>query len=190
MKIVDLDSSNIKPTKERPQMVEGYEWNSVVQNYITQYRGLVSKSDCKKIVDKHKSAEWTEMRHDDTRVCDAVSVDEECDSILFDAFGKMLNLYCADFWRAASSTQDQGYTLSRYRMSDYCPLVHQSKGASLSAGIIINDDCEGGEFQLFGNFKLDATVGTGFIFPSSFMYPFEILPVTEGTRYIATTSFL
>ena len=52
----------------------------------------------------------------------------------------------------------------------------------------MNDAYEGGEVALFNRelvYKLDA--GDVLVFPSNFMYPHEIMPVTEGTRYSIIT---
>jgi hypothetical protein len=59
---------------------------------------------------------------------------------------------------------------------------------ALTAVWAINDDYEGGEWGFFDNrisFKL--SLGDAMCFPSNFMYPHSISPVTKGTRYSAIT---
>ena len=46
----------------------------------------------------------------------------------------------------------------------------------------INDDYEGGEFMLC-NEEIKLKQGDCIIFPSVFLYPHEVKPVTKGTRY-------
>ena len=48
---------------------------------------------------------------------------------------------------------------------------------------ILNDDYEGGELIMFEDEKIDTKKGDLLIFPSNFLYPHEIAPVTEGVRY-------
>ena len=83
---------------------------------------------------------------------------------------------------------DTGYSLLRYSASDYCPIHHEPVGSGIRA-IINLSECDGGELQFYGKAKVDSSVGTGTIFPSSFMFPYEVLPVTEGFRYHVTTTF-
>ena len=48
---------------------------------------------------------------------------------------------------------------------------------------ILNDDYEGGELIMFEDKKIDTKKGDILIFPSNFLYPHEITPVTKGVRY-------
>ena len=48
---------------------------------------------------------------------------------------------------------------------------------------ILNDDFEGGELIMFEDKKIDTKKGDLLIFPSNFLYPHEITPVTKGVRY-------
>ena len=48
---------------------------------------------------------------------------------------------------------------------------------------ILNDDYEGGELIMFGDKKIDTKKGDLIIFPSNFLYPHKITPVTKGVRY-------
>jgi predicted 2-oxoglutarate/Fe(II)-dependent dioxygenase YbiX len=45
-----------------------------------------------------------------------------------------------------------------------------------------NDDYEGGELIVAGN-EIHYTAGSAIIFPSTFMFPHEIKPVTKGERW-------
>ena len=47
---------------------------------------------------------------------------------------------------------------------------------------VLNDDYEGGDFILCGE-KVDLKQGDCVIFPSVFLYPHEVTPVTKGSRY-------
>jgi predicted 2-oxoglutarate/Fe(II)-dependent dioxygenase YbiX len=47
---------------------------------------------------------------------------------------------------------------------------------------VFNDDYEGGEFMLC-NEEIKLKQGDCIVFPSVFLYPHEVKPVTKGTRY-------
>ena len=54
----------------------------------------------------------------------------------------------------------------------------------------LNDDYEGGEFAFFDRqLKYKLNKGDVLMFPSTFMYPHEVMPVTQGTRYSIITWF-
>ena len=60
------------------------------------------------------------------------------------------------------------------------PNLH-NKARKLSMTVLLNDDYEGGDLNLFGYENLKKEIGTMCFFPS-FM-PHEVTPVTKGTRY-------
>ena len=184
MKVIDLE----KP-QQPAKYIEGTEWDRVTQDYIRQYKGILTEEQCRTIISASEYGQWEEVEHNDTRVCDIALIQSSAlDDILFDAFGQMLKLYAEDFWRAASMHTDTGYSLLRYSASDYCPIHHEPVGSGIRA-IINLSECDGGELQFYAKEKVDSSVGTGIIFPSSFMFPYEVLPVTEGFRYHVTTTF-
>ena len=54
---------------------------------------------------------------------------------------------------------------------------------TLSVVGILNDDYEGGEFIMCEDKKIDTKKGDLIIFPSNFLYPHKVTPVTKGVRY-------
>jgi len=48
---------------------------------------------------------------------------------------------------------------------------------------ILNDNYKGGNFILFDDYDINLKEGDVLIFPSVFMYPHKVKPVTEGIRY-------
>jgi predicted 2-oxoglutarate/Fe(II)-dependent dioxygenase YbiX len=48
---------------------------------------------------------------------------------------------------------------------------------------LLNGEYEGGEFVMFKDTVIDMEPGTVIVFPSSFMYPHEVKPITSGVRY-------
>ena len=80
------------------------------------------------------------------------------------------------------------YSLNQ-TMKIHCDHIHdifdgKIKGIpTLSIIGILNDDYEGGELIMFEDKKIDIKKGDLIIFPSNFLYPHEITPVTKGVRY-------
>ena len=54
---------------------------------------------------------------------------------------------------------------------------------SVTASYAINDDYEGGELRFWKELSLGKESNSVHIYPSNFLYPHEVTPVTKGTRY-------
>ena len=87
--------------------------------------------------------------------------------------------------------EDSGYELLKYEVGDFY-IQHsdsfKEQPRALTVIMSMNDAYEGGEVALFNRelvYKLNA--GDILVFPSNFMYPHEIMPVTDGTRYSIIT---
>lgn len=87
--------------------------------------------------------------------------------------------------------EDSGYELLKYEVGDFY-IQHsdsfKEQPRALTVIMSMNDAYEGGEVALFNRelvYKLDA--GDVLVFPSNFMYPHEIMPITRGTRYSIIT---
>lgn len=90
--------------------------------------------------------------------------------------------------------EDSGYELLRYKEGQFYTQHTDSfkdRPRAVSCSFALNDDYEGGEFAFFDR-KLvyNLKKGSGIMFPSNFMYPHEIMPVTNGTRYSIVTWFV
>tara|TARA_R110000803_G_scaffold210692_1_gene283265 strand:+ start:2109 stop:2708 length:600 start_codon:yes stop_codon:yes gene_type:complete len=53
----------------------------------------------------------------------------------------------------------------------------------LSIVCLLNDDYGGGEFIMFDDYEIKFKAGDMIIFPSVFLYPHLVKPVTKGNRY-------
>lgn len=86
---------------------------------------------------------------------------------------------------------DTGYELLKYEEGDFY-IRHtdsfKEQQRMISCSIQLNDDYHGGEFAFFDkDLIIKASVGSVILFPSNFMFPHEIMPVTQGTRYSIVT---
>ena len=62
---------------------------------------------------------------------------------------------------------------------------------SVSCSFILNDDYDGGEFAFFDReIIIKGGKGSIIMFPSNFMFPHEVMPVTSGTRYSIITWYV
>ena len=74
-------------------------------------------------------------------------------------------------------------------LQNHCDHIHDlfdgvRKGIPILSIIgLLNDDYEGGELIMFEDKKIDIKQGDLLIFPSNFLYPHKIDPVTKGVRY-------
>ena len=74
-------------------------------------------------------------------------------------------------------------------MKEHCDHIHtifdgKRRGIPvLSIVGALNEDYEGGEFIMWETEKIELPQGSIMIFPSNFMYPHKVMPVTKGTRY-------
>jgi predicted 2-oxoglutarate/Fe(II)-dependent dioxygenase YbiX len=88
---------------------------------------------------------------------------------------------------------DSGYQLLRYFAGqfykEHCDNFTELP-RTVSCSFALNDDYEGGEWAFFNSrIKKKPKRGSALLFPSNFMYPHQILPITKGVRYSVITWF-
>jgi Rps23 Pro-64 3,4-dihydroxylase Tpa1-like proline 4-hydroxylase len=92
---------------------------------------------------------------------------------------------------AINFESNSGYDLLKYTEGCFYKQHIDSFMAAprhLAVSLHLNDDYEGGEFAFYNrDLKIKAPKGSAVVFPSNFMYPHEIMPVTKGTRYSIIT---
>lgn len=123
---------------------------------------------------------------------DIPALQTELDAQVFEGVSNVIDKYL-DGFPLCKISKDSGYLVLRYNEGGfYSEHTDSMTGGvffrSISCSIALNDDFEGGEFGFFGaKHKYVAPKGGAVLFPSNFMYPHEILPVTKGTRYSIIT---
>lgn len=120
-------------------------------------------------------------------------IDKNFDTLVYTAYNSVIHLYKQKFPSATVET-DEGYNILRYSVGgQYIEHVDQGKenNRSISAVISLNDNYEGGEIEFFGGeYKLTLKKGSIIVFPSNFLYPHRVCPVTSGVRYTIVTWFV
>ena len=91
-------------------------------------------------------------------------------------------------WNGYSGIRFNRYKKNK-KMAFHCDHIHtifdgKIRGVpSLSVLGALNDNYEGGEFIMFDNKEYKIKAGQVLIFPSSFMFPHKVEPVTKGIRH-------
>ena len=118
---------------------------------------------------------------------------QKLDKYIFASAGLTIKKYNEHF-PLCRIEEDSGYELLRYKEGQfYVQHTDSFKAAprAVSCSFALNDDFEGGEWGFFDREKvLKAPKGSAVLFPSNFMYPHEIMPVTKGVRYSIITWFI
>lgn len=182
-----------------------------IRDYIVAFENIISEDLCNEVLDEYRhDSNWINTvtgggLSRNIRRCDAINMSDNVviernqnkrkniDSKLFECANKAITKY-NDKFNYAQIQGDSGYSLLRYQEGefykqhiDHC--LQQPRIVSCS--FALNDDFEGGEFAFFNQeliYKIPK--GAALMFPSNFLYPHEIMPVTRRVRYSVITWFI
>lgn len=122
-----------------------------------------------------------------------LAVRQKLDKYLFTSAGLAIKKYREKF-PECTIQEDSGYELLRYKEGQFYTQHTDSfkdRPRAVSCSFALNDDYEGGEWGFFNRETvIKAPKGSAILFPSNFMYPHEIMPVTRGVRYSIITWFV
>lgn len=183
-----------------------------INDYIVVFDGVITDALCNAIINEFSNEEeWVktvvgggeikpEIRSAETIVLSYPHVIDKnpkvrakLDKYIFASAGLAIKKYNEKF-KDCKIQEDSGYELLRYKEGQFY-IQHtdsfKDRPRAVSCSFILNDDYEGGEFAFFDRaLKYKLKKGSCIIFPSNFMYPHEIMPVTSGTRYSIITWFI
>jgi predicted 2-oxoglutarate/Fe(II)-dependent dioxygenase YbiX len=118
---------------------------------------------------------------------------QKIDTALFSVTAQAIKEYARKF-PTIGIEKDTGYELLKYQTGGFYTShtdFLKDNPRVISCSFILNDDYEGGEFAFFKRDQIHKPKkGSCIMFPSNFMYPHEIMPVTSGTRYSIITWFV
>lgn len=183
-----------------------------INDYIVTFDEVITNALCDAILEEFKHGdEWVKTVVGAGRVDDKVRTAEtigisfdsivqknpkvraKLDKYIFASAGLAIKKYNQKFPKCQIE-QDSGYELLRYKEGQFYTTHTDSfkdRPRAVSCSFALNDDYEGGEFAFFDRelvYRLKK--GSCIMFPSNFMYPHEIMPVTSGTRYSIVTWFV
>jgi hypothetical protein len=184
-----------------------------LEKYIQVFEGVVSDDLCDRILAEYvDSQEWIATFLGDLNTVDksarsatAIGISSNTtinanpevryglDKELFQCAADVISKY-KDVYPLAEIEQDSGYDLLRYeegqfyiQHTDSCKVIPRT----ISCSFALNADYEGGEWGFWDrSLTIKIPKGAAILFPSNFMYPHEIMPVTKGTRYSVVTWFI
>lgn len=184
-----------------------------IADYLVVFEGVLTNNLCDAILEEFKDEEeWektvvgsggvvdSKIRTAETIVIsyDSVigknpKVRQKLDRYIFASAGLAIKKYKEKF-PLAFIEEDSGYELLRYKEGQFYTEHTDSFKArprAVSCSFALNDDYEGGEWGFWSREKvIKVPKGSAVMFPSNFMYPHEIMPVTSGTRYSIVTWFI
>jgi predicted 2-oxoglutarate/Fe(II)-dependent dioxygenase YbiX len=182
-----------------------------LKNYIYVVKNALSNEVCDEILNEFKSSdEWLDTViasgvNKNIRNCQTIIISfphviqknkdirHKLDNAIFDGASKCIKEYKIKFPHCKIE-EDSGYELLKYPEGGFY-IEHtdsfKARPRAVSCSFILNDDFEGGEFAFFNReLKYKIEKGDALLFPSIFMYPHEVMPVTKGTRYSIITWFI
>ena len=187
--------------------------NNKLEDYIYVIKNVLSEDTCNQILNEYKNLEeWKNALIESSNVqikkirnCQQILISSSSvinknfnlrhslDNDVYIAASKCINQYNKKF-QNCNIVQDNGYALLKYEEGGfYTSHIDSSKEfpRAIACSFVLNDNFEGGEFAFFNReLKYKLEKGDALMFPSNFMYPHEIMPVTKGTRYSIVTWFI
>jgi len=183
-----------------------------LEDYIQVFDNALPIELCNEILDEYKnSSDWesalvgTGVVDKNYRNCNQIMISgheiisknenkrRDIDIKIHEKLGETVKKY-KDLYEHFMIDIDTGYQLLRYNEGEYYTQHVDSfkeQQRSVSCSLHLNDDYEGGEFAFFDReIIIRSGAGSAIMFPSNFMYPHEIMPVTKGTRYSIITWFV
>lgn len=176
-----------------------------IKDYIKVYENIIEKDLCDAAVNSLSKEEiWEDHYYHnnttDERVAfendlqmswNNISEKQDIQNKLYTAIEKYIihDLKCDWFagWRGYSPIRFNRYKENK-KMNLHCDHIHDLFGPGINGIPILsivgelNSNYEGGEFVMWDT-VIKIPAGSVLIFPSNFMYPHKVNPVTSGTRY-------
>jgi hypothetical protein len=177
-----------------------------LEDYVVIIKDAVPDKLCDKAIKELKSANWSQHKfyNHQTKEHNALSGDKELqftgdpieshDEIMirvWQSIGQYIEHYKFPWfsgWSGHSNLKYNKYekgTLMKEHCDHITDLFEGEKRGIPTLSVIgaLNDNYSGGEFVMFKNKEYVFDKGDLIIFPSNFLYPHKVKPVTRGTRY-------
>jgi Rps23 Pro-64 3,4-dihydroxylase Tpa1-like proline 4-hydroxylase len=182
---------------------------TTLDEYIITLDNIVPEELCDRILEEYHNCNlWkpsltkgNNKARNCSRICISTSdtiqenfdIRKKLDNDFYVCASKAINEYKKIFSNLSSEI-DTGYDLLRYKKGQFYTQHTDSfteQQREVSCSFLLNDDYEGGEFAFFDRkIIIKGKKGSMVMFPSNFMFPHEIMPVTSGTRYSIITWYV
>lgn len=176
-----------------------------IEAYVKVYDNWIPHEVCDRVVDGLQTATWVQHTYHDpqTNQSQPLNADKELDVTHESPFSNEVHEYIWQAYRTYLTELNfewfstwEGFTPVRFNrytkntlMSLHCDHIHsafdgQRKGIpTMTCLAVLNDGYAGGEFIMFDDKEIKLGKGSAVVFPSVFLYPHLVKPVTEGVRY-------
>ena len=172
-----------------------------VTDYVKYYTDVVPEFLCNEIINAEdlnfEASTYSTHMGKSANTPERVRMDEfwiRKDNVYYEevkkCYAEVAKKYGEDFADfTVNHTTD--FRINRYGeghfMSRHVDNIHHSHGQQwgypqVSALLFLNDDYEGGQFQV-SNAIFNPSWGSALIFPSNFMFPHSVDKITKGTRW-------
>ena len=211
-KVIKQEIVESKPILQETPKTDGCKSTRQLQDFVKVYDNIIDVDLCNRILEEYKNCHhWNQtlvgegIVDTNSRNCSSVllsspeiidqnfEIRKFIDVEIHQQLLEVVKKYSEEFPEFAPSI-DTGYDLLRYETGQYYTQHTDSflqQQRSISCSVCVNDDYEGGEFAFFDReMVIKAGVGSVIVFPSNFMFPHEIMPVTKGTRYSIITWYV
>jgi predicted 2-oxoglutarate/Fe(II)-dependent dioxygenase YbiX len=176
-------------------------------DHIHHQKGVIDVPFCEDVLREYAdSDEWEKSlvqgaEENPARNCEVIymslprvtnvnpQVRQSLDKGLFNALSKSISLY-GPRMGLFQPTEDSGYNLLKYTTGQFYKQHYDASSdtpRSLSVIMSLTSSYEGGDVVFWGTNSYRLERGDVLIFPSSFIFPHEVSPVTSGTRYTVVT---
>jgi hypothetical protein len=178
-----------------------------LRKYVMLLQGWIDPQTCLQTVSDMHHSNWQQhtfynptdgsygarsgSRELDISYCDNVSTKKIITQRKWDAYRYYLDYHKMPWfnsWAGFSEVRFNKYSESRL-MAEHCDHIHsmfdgERKGIpTMSCLTMLNDDYGGGDLIMWGDTVIPMKGGDTIVFPSCFLYPHRVEPVTWGTRY-------
>jgi hypothetical protein len=185
----------------------GIKMDRDLSSYVVVLENWIDEESCKQTIREMQNANWQQhtfynamdgsyntrsgSKELDIAYGRGLSTQPYIMQRIWDAYKEYvthLNFTWFDSWQGYSEVRFNMYKETRL-MAEHCDHIHtlfdgERKGIpTLTFLGMLNDDYEGGELIMWGDEKIPMAKGSAVVFPSCFLYPHRVEPVTSGTRY-------
>jgi len=177
-----------------------------LKDYLLHLNGFVDKKTCEKTLQEmnnlnyHQHTFYNSVKNTITPKSGSQELEISYDNVstkkeimdrlwyALDNYIKYIEYPWFDGWSGYSEIRLNKYSENK-KMALHADHIHSlfegnKKGIPILSVLgVLNDDYNGGEFIMFDNYEIKFKQGDILIFPSNFMFPHKVEPVTKGTRY-------
>jgi hypothetical protein len=158
-----------------------------IKDYIQVFNNIMTPYVCKLVLNEcKKSNKWN------------INENEKINELVDCSIHRMIselcknnNIYDFDFIQTITHSSEYKFIKqdigSPIDTLEYFQTIKKSLGI-LYCSIQLNDDYEGGEFSMFNEeFSVKPKMGSSLLFPLTYMFPYKIMPVLNGSKYSIVT---